>query len=180
MESEILLGPSIFHMISSSARRGGILLHHRLSCAMRICSRSIIEGRATTEDTKKFVLDNFNKHKIQLYHQLNKSKLYLNPVIHGPPLKFQLTGKNNSHFDQLLLRAVTENRCNAVCIYDYHSNWHCSNLAEVVSKVPRESLILFANIGPPAIEDEIQYRLANVRKVCKVSDIDFAVVTVID
>ena len=83
----------------------------------------LIPGKATVEGTEQFILNS----EIQLYHKFNVSKLFINPVIHGPPRLSPIKYRkpiNRKNADKQLLTAVCRNCSNMIYVYNHYSNTH--------------------------------------------------------
>ena len=156
--------------------------------------RATIPGRATQAGTEKFILDS----GIKLFHKFEISKLFVNPIIHGPPRLVPLRFRrpiNQKASDNQLLTAVHRNWSNMIYVYNHYSNihvagyWNSTVLRHIMLKKdirgapnphyrPRESLVTVAGLGLVANYDEITRRMDQARQTTRLETIDFAVVEV--
>jgi hypothetical protein len=131
--------------------------------------------RATSIGTKYF-LENSN---IQLQHNLQKSNLFINPIVIGNP--FTLQNGYDETCDALYYGAVMEDRCN--CFYVYSNNeagvWHSKSMSKLVeSGIDRESLVTVANMGNVRNRDDVMQQLENAKKLTDQEFIDIAMLNV--
>ena len=156
--------------------------------------RVTIPGRATPAGTEKFIIDS----GIKLFHKFEISKLFVNPIIHGPPRLIPIRFRkpiNQKASDNQLLTAVHRNWSNMVYVYNHYSNihvagyWNTTVLRHIMLKKnikgvpnphyrPRESLVTVAGLGLVADYDEIARRLEQARQTTRLETIDFAIVEV--
>jgi hypothetical protein len=110
-----------------------------------------IDGQATPEGTKRFVA----RSKLPLYHHFMRSKLVINPIIHGPPLP-SLVKKMNAegtvstcflgvtlHYNAFcfkdpasgyLIKAVCDHHCNAVYVFDWETKWAFKDMHKLIKR----------------------------------------------
>jgi len=88
-------------------------------------------ARASVQDTKDFI----DASGIPLYHQFQKSKLFINPIIHGPPKGLV---ENDSAGSRLLWRAIhEENKLNSFYVYDQSNfgRWYIDGVGAVIGDI---------------------------------------------
>lgn len=156
--------------------------------------RETIPGRATPEGTEKFIIDS----GIKLFHKFEVSKLFVNPIIHGPPRLIPLRFRkpiNQKASDNQLLTAVHRNWSNMVYVYNHYSSihvagfWSTHALRHIMLKKeikgvpnphyrPRESLVTVAGLGLVSSYEEIIRRMDQARHTTRLETIDFAIVEV--
>lgn len=149
------------------------------SLGKRLASGSI-PGFASTDGTMAFV----HQAELPMYHVFEKHKLYVNPIIHGPPKK--VSGKN-IRSDEALEEAVLKNRSNAVYVYRYSpktdkgpSTWHSPMLNKLITGngLPRECIVTIADLGIVDSLSEISRRLKEALSLTNLEHIDCVVVQV--
>lgn len=156
-----------------------------------------IPGEATQQGTEKFIVSS----GIGLFHKFNVSKLYINPIIHGPPRlqpihpKRPISPINRKLADNQLLTAVHRNWSNMIYVYNYYSDnkdvgyWNATVLPHIMLRKtikdvpnphyrPRESLVTVAGLGLVTDYKEILRRLDQARETTGLEKIDFAIIEV--
>jgi hypothetical protein len=134
----------------------------------------MIAGRATPAGTKAFIASS----NLSLYHKFEKSGLFINPIIHGPP-RAKTTGPSTIAEDHLLLHAYTQNKSNCMFVYNCSLDddkttgeryWSSSRLDKVLRK--REEVVAVAGLGRCASAEVIVNRLEHAHNVCRLESID--------
>ena len=133
-----------------------------------------ISGRATTEGTKSFVA----RSKLRLYHRLELSQLYVNPVIHGPPVPGTLSQEDS---DLCFAQALLRNKCNALFVYSHSSlgPWATGVLGQALQagKLNRSDIVAIAGLGKVSQAAlQIRARLDEARALTGLEFIDMAIV----
>jgi hypothetical protein len=135
-----------------------------------------IAGRATPEATFAFI----HRNTLSMHHRLEKSGLFINPVIHGPPRPH--AGHDNAYVEALMKKAVVKNASN--CITVYHQNvaddkvWHATGLAQLLSVnngPHRAEIVTIANIGRAKNRMDILKHLSDACKLTELEYIDLAI-----
>lgn len=137
-----------------------------------------LKGRATISGTLQFLRQSM----LPLHHRLERSKLYINPVIHGPPKKlYAKTDKDRTYIEALTRRAVVMNRSNCVVVYKHREDgepWYSTNLHALfdnpANKVSREQVVAVADLGYACAREEVFRRLADACEVTALQTIDIA------
>jgi hypothetical protein len=135
---------------------------------------------------------------LPLHHHFEVSGLYINPIIHGPPLR-RVDKKKEEVY---MLQALSKHKCNALFVYDHYTgsygasqqagageeegtkkvSWAAPSLDKVMQLAGRrrEEMVTFAGLGKmmPGMdfERELASRLAEARERVGLSHIDYAVV----
>ena len=86
----------------------------RLGCESSSLSRCMSSGFATPEGTQAFFMR--EGADLPLHHQFEVSGLFVNPIIHGPPLR-PLSKKKEEVY---MLQALSKHKSNAFFVYDHH------------------------------------------------------------
>ena len=153
-----------------------------------------IPGQATREGTEKFIIDS----GIQLFHKFHVSKLYINPIVHGPPRLPPLRLKqriNQRLADNQLLTAVHRNWSNMIYVYNHYSDslkggyWNATVLPHIMLRKtikgapnphyrPRESLVTVAGLGLVTSSSDMLERLVHACETTGLEKIDFAIIEV--
>ena len=140
----------------------------------RLSTVSRLAGRASTAGTKGFVA----RSRLTLHHRLELSQLYINPVIHGPPVPGTM---NQEESDMCLAQALLRNKSNGLFVYNYGSAgaWAAGALRETLQagKLNRSEIVAFAGLGKtpqPALD--IPSRLEEARAMSGLEHLDVALV----
>lgn len=140
---------------------------------------SLIAGRATPEETKKFI----TKSSLPLYHQLDKSKLYLSPIIHSYPFTYNHK-TDNEYILALGRQAIVANRSNCVVVYHQYPNdriYFYEGLPGIIEsdKIAREQLVTIAHIGKATTKKEVLSILEEAKKLTHLEHLDIVMFEVI-
>lgn len=133
----------------------------------------IVPGRATSAMTQHFVAAS----KLPLYHKFERSQLYINPIIHGPPAFHEV--EDHEYIDLLTKRAVLKNRSNCLVVYQHltpkpYFFKGVRSLLEVEETLSRQHLVTMANLGTPCSSQEVLRRLHEACNLSQLEYIDFA------
>lgn len=150
----------------------------------------IVTGRADSAMTQRFIAMS----NLPLFHKFERSNLYINPIIHGPPAFPYLSDEDHEYMDLLTKRAVLKNRSNCLVVYQHQP---VSNLSLQVQKnttkptgsyyfrgirsllqteptLTRQQLVTMAHLGlPTADPTEIYRRLHEACQLTQLEYIDF-------
>lgn len=143
---------------------------------------SIILGKATPQATQEFV----SKRGLPLYHRFEKTGLFCNPIVHG-----QVNGFDGDCDPKLLASiAIAENASNCIYVYSHDSSraktsvatneFVLTDIGQLLKdvEVPRESLILVADLGFVDSEHEVSKRIERAFKVTNLQTIDCFIIRV--
>ena len=142
------------------------------SSKIRIVYRELsnrIEGAATSSATRAFMLR--EDVDLPLHHIFNITGLYINPIIHGPPLDPLPKRKEELY----MLQALSKHKSNALFVYDHYTgtygsalssdkSWVAPSLVKIfeLAKVDRGEVVTFAGLGKIHAEMEIDVELKGV------------------
>lgn len=150
-------------------------------------------GFATPEGTQAFFMR--EGADLPLHHQFEVSGLFVNPIIHGPPLR-PLSKKKEEVY---MLQALSKHKSNAFFVYDHHTgsygsclqeergnkkeSWAAESFGKIlqVAGAEREEVVTIAGLGRMSADDEdfdalLKERLAEARDRSGVGNIDYAVI----
>lgn len=141
------------------------------------CINSIIKGRATVDGTKFFV----SQAKLNLHHVFHSCKLFINPIIHGPPIGLSKGVGSNETIDHYLKIALQRNKSN--CIYVYNRSvdnvWHSdpSHLRSLFTdNFEREQVVFIAGLGQLNSPEVISNNLSDALSRCNIEKMDIAII----
>ena len=141
-----------------------------------------MRGRATTAGTMQF-LRNSN---MDMHHRLEKSRLFITPIVHGPPgyLRSKME-KTSAYIEAITRRAVVINRSNCIVVYQHlqdNEPWYSTNLRTLFedsrNKISRDQIVIMANLGYATTQEEICKRLAQACEVTGLECIDGVMIDV--
>lgn len=132
--------------------------------------------------TKDFV----TRSNLALHHQFEKSKLFINPVIHGPPLAFD---EQLQDMEVMLAKqAVVRNCSNAIVVYDNTLKsmatgkpWYSPAMRELLSPdhgLRRQELVTIAHLGVVVKPEIMVKRLDAACELAGLENIDIAIIEV--
>ena len=107
-----------FHSIWGTPRIG--LAARMNSTTLYKCRQ--MNGFATPEGTQSFLMR--KGVDLPLHHHFEISGLFVNPIIHGPPLRRLSKRKEEAY----MLQAISEHKCNAFFVFDHYSGTFGSRL----------------------------------------------------
>ena len=139
----------------------------------------VVKGRASAVGTKQFLTDR----KVPLSHAFNRSAVFVNPIIHGPP---KATAMSKEEADRNIVKAIMHNHSNAVFVYDHRDQeeggpWYSNVLVPLINEhraVSRDQLVVMAALGDVENADDVDQRLQEARQLSEVGHIDIAVMKV--
>lgn len=155
----------------------------------RINSRALshrVESAATSSATRAFLLR--EDVDLPLHHSFHGAGLYINPIIHGPPLTPLPTRKEELY----MLQALSKHKSNALFVYDHYTgtygsalsddqSWAASSLAKIfeLANVERSEVVTFAGLGKlhaeMQLDVELKGRLEEAMERTGLTQIDYAV-----
>lgn len=167
-----------------------IQLGHRSLCCgawlrqHRTLAVKVLKGQATVAGTRQFLMEV----PLPLFHQFDKTKLYVNPVIHGAPKKvYKKTDKDIAFIEALTRRAIVKNRSNCVIVYKHNDDgeaWYSTNLEKLfkdpANNVERQQIVMVANIGRPTTRENVFKRLGDACDVTGLEALDMVIIEVGD
>jgi hypothetical protein len=136
---------------------------------------SVVSGRATSAGTKEFI----GKSALPMYHQLDRTSLYINPIIHGAPFSYDHKA-DKDYISTLTKHAITENRSNCVVVYQQYLNdkiYFYEGLPSILASgaIKRDELVTVANIGKATNKQEVLAILDEARKLSHLEFLDMAI-----
>lgn len=136
---------------------------------------SVVTGRATSAATKDFI----GKSALPMYHQLDRTSLYINPIIHGAPFSYDHKA-DKDYISTLAKHAIIENRSNCVLVYQQYLNdkiYYYEDLPNVIASgaIKRDELVTIANIGKATKKQEVLAILDEARKLTNLEFLDMAI-----
>jgi hypothetical protein len=106
-----------------------------ISAGDSIFRKCMSSGFATPEGTRSFFLK--EGVDLSLHHRFEVSGLFVNPIIHGPPLR-RLSKRKEEIY---MLQALSKHKSNAFFVYDHYTGTYgsCLQREEETAKNKRES-----------------------------------------
>jgi hypothetical protein len=165
-------------------------MFHARKHAWRLCNRLVrysssydstttsIPGFATTAGTIQFL----KQSKWTLHHHLQRSDLYMYPIIHGPPKRME--DVSSDEINHMFAKALLQNHANCLYVYDHdeQKTWHTTILHDLLLDdygISRENVVTVAGLGLVTEPHEAEQRLIEAQNLTKLQNIDIAIVEVI-